>query len=130
MDFGHQQFTDTLDFVNFIVSSMHFERLEELNVFLALLFNSQLRLQCITILKDVIFDQAAKKNASKTIDVFIHFVDHVEKYYSEILTACSNSYSCYLSEAELSNENEQACIAFFNMILSDDYSPTDTIDTF
>ena len=57
---------------------MHFERLEELNVFLALLFNSQLRLSCIKIMKDVIFDNAAKKNANKAIEAFTKFVDHVE----------------------------------------------------
>ena len=125
MDFGHQQFTDTLELVNFIVSSMHFQRLEELNVFLALLFNSDISLPCVTVLKDIIFDQAAKKNASNAVEAFIKFVDHVERYYFAILTACPNSSSSYLTEAEVSHANEQACVAFFNMILSDDYSPVE-----
>ena len=85
----------------------------------------------MAVLKDVIFDNAAKKNASSDMKAFIKFVDHIAKYYAEILTACSNSSSnaneqaCYLSEAEVSNANEQACVAFFNMILSDDYSPVE-----
>ena len=109
-------------------------------MFLALLFNSDISLPCVTVLKDVIFDNAAKKNASNDMEAFIKFVDHVERYYAEILTACSNSSSsyfseakdsnaneqaCYLSEAEVSNANEQACVAFFNMILSEDYSPAE-----
>ena len=57
----------------------------------------------MTILKDVIFDNAAKKNASKAIQAFRKFVGHVERYYSEILTACSNASSSCLSEAELSS---------------------------
>ena len=65
---------------------MHFQRLEELNVFLALLFNSDISLPCMTVLKDVIFDHAAKKNASNEVEAFIKFVGHVERYYSEILT--------------------------------------------
>ena len=108
--------------------------------FLALLFNADISLPCAAVLKDVIFDNAAKKNASNAVEAFVKFVDHVERYYSENLTACSNSSSshfsetkgsnaneqaCYLSEAEVSNANEQACVAFFNMILSQDYSPVE-----
>ena len=110
---------------------MHFEQLAELYVFLALLFNTDISLPCAAVLKDVIFDNAAKKNASIDLEAFIKFVDHIEKYYAEIVTACSNSSSnaneqvCYLSEAEVSSANKQACIAFFNMILSEDYSPTE-----
>ena len=80
---------------------MHFQRHEELNVFLALLFNSDISLPCMTVLRDINFYQAAKKNASNEVEAFIKFVDHVERYYSKILTACSNSSSSYLSKAEL-----------------------------
>ena len=98
---------------------------EELNVFLALLFNSKLTLPSISTLKDVICNNVMKKKSNTTVQSFIQFVDNIEKYFSEIIIASSSCYSAFLSDAELNSDNDHACIHFFNMILDDEYLPSE-----
>lgn len=104
---------------------MLFERLEELNVFLALLFNSKLTLPSVSTLKDVICNNVMKKKSNATVQSFIEFVDNIEKYFSDIKIASSSCYSAFLSDAELNSDNDDACIHFFNMILDDEYLPSE-----
>ena len=71
-------------FINFIVSAMLFERLEELNVFLSLLFNSKLTLPSVSTLKDVICNNVTEKKSNTAVQSFIQFIDNIEKYFSDI----------------------------------------------
>ena len=104
---------------------MLFERLEELYVFLALLFNSKLTLPNLSVLKNVFIDRVVEKeNFTSAIQAFIYFVDNVEQHFTDILNAASDPFNTYLTDAELDDDNQDACIAFFNMILDDEYLPT------
>ena len=111
-------------FINFKVSAMLFERLEEVNVLLALLFNSKISLPT---LKDVIFNNVTKKKSNATVQSFIQFVDDIENYFSDIKIASSSCYSAFLSDAELNSDNDHACIHFFNMILNGEYLASEDI---
>ena len=95
-------------------------------MFLALLFNSKLTLPSVSTLKDVICNNVTKKKSNATVQSFIQFVDNIEKYFSDIKIASSSCYSAFLSDAELnSDDDDDTCVHFFNMILDDEYLPSE-----
>lgn len=107
---------------------MYSKELDELCIYLAHLFNKKLALPDTSTLEEIISNNLTKTNSHWIKEAFIEFVDQVQQNFLDILQESSNPHTTFLNDEELSEDNEDACMTFFSMILNESYSPS-AVDT-